>query len=156
VDDQDEVMALDLPSSESDANDIDGEEEEDVEEDEPAVRRRFSKDHDPVQQSKISRYDRPDAVEVDEDGEEEESDGEAGEEEEEEEAWNPASYHVSRRGEAAEADSDDEEALAMDLAEARRIQKAARETLAADDFALPAPESRDEERLPELQKDDAA
>jgi U3 small nucleolar RNA-associated protein 3 len=143
-------MGLDLPSSDSDADDVSDEEEDEEGTSaltKSAARRRLSTEHDPVQQSKTSRYDRSKlAVE-----ESEEDEGD--DDEEEEDAWNPASYHVSRsgKGEAAEADSDDEEAIAMDLAEARRIQKAARDVLGEEDFALPESGPAAEEGLTDLQ-----
>ena len=116
--DEDEVFALKgIPSSESDEDEEDVYEEEDYDEDQP---------HPPAHVSKGGKSKVKLPPESDD---EEEQDGE------EEESWGhkKSAYYSSN---AAELDSDDEEANELEEQEARRIQAKARDAMLDDDFGL--------------------
>lgn len=117
--DEDEVFALKgVPASESE--DEEDEDEDEMEEDpHPAKAKQKSK----------GKKDKKGRKPRDSDEEEDEED------EEEEESWGKkkSAYYSSN---AAELDSDDEEAHEMEEAEARRLQAKLRDTLTDDDFGL--------------------
>ncbi|GAA6055699.1 hypothetical protein JCM3770_001027 [Rhodotorula araucariae] len=67
----------------------------------------------------------------------------ADEDEDDEDRWAAGHYHVSRRA-PGEADSEDDEALELEEAEARRLQKKARERMSRGDYGVDEDESADE------------
>lgn len=116
-DGDEEVFALKgIPSSESDEDEEDAYEEDDYDEDQPHL----------VSASKRSNAKAKPPTESDDD-EEQES--------EEEESWGrkKSVYYSSN---AAELDSEDEEANEMEEQEAKRIQAKARDAMLDDDFGL--------------------
>ena len=117
--DEEEVFALKgIPSSESDEDEEDVYEEGDDDEDQP---------HPPA---RVRKGGKAKAKPPPESDEEEEEQGN-----EEEEGWGhkKSAYYSSN---AAELDSDDEEANELEEQEARRIQVKARDTMLDDDFGL--------------------
>lgn len=115
--DEEEVFALNgIPSSESDEDEEDAYEEDDHDEDQPH----------PVSTSKGSNAKTKPPTESD-DEEEQES--------EEEEGWGrkKSAYYSSN---AAELDSEDEEANELEEQEAKRIQAKTRDAMLDDDFGL--------------------
>ena len=124
----DEIYALDLPSSASEPED-DFDEEEDEDEELPAPthtkelsppRGRFAKSDDLTQ-------------DILSDAESVASDADASSDEEE--TWAPNTYHASRRA-PGEPDSEDDEALDMEADEARRLQKKSKMIMAGEDFGF--------------------
>jgi U3 small nucleolar RNA-associated protein 3 len=115
--DEEEVFALKgIPSSESDEDEEDAYEEDDYDEDQPH----------PVATSKGNNAKAKPPTESD-DEEEQES--------EEEESWGrkKSAYYSSN---AAELDSEDEEANELEEQEAKRIQAKTRDAMLDDDFGL--------------------
>jgi U3 small nucleolar RNA-associated protein 3 len=130
--DEDEVFALKgIPSSESGEEDEeDADEEGDYDEDQPHPTVRASKG------SKAKTKPPP------------ESDNEEEEGSEEEESWGrkKSAYYSSN---AAELDSEDEEANELEEQEAMRIQTKARDTMLDDDFGLADLDQGDDEETEE-------
>ncbi|KAI0274240.1 Sas10 C-terminal domain-containing protein [Russula aff. rugulosa BPL654] len=115
--DEEEVFALKgIPSSESDADEEDAYEEDDFDENQPH----------PVSTSKGSNANAKPPPESDDD---------EGQESEEEESWGrkKSAYYSSN---AAELDSEDEEANELEEQEAKRIQAKTRDAMLDDDFGL--------------------
>ena len=129
--DEDEVFALrGIPSSESDEDEEDAREEEDDSEDQSRPTVRASKG------SKAKAKPLP------------ETNDEEKLESEEEESWGhkKAAYYASN---AAEIDSEDEEANELEELEARRIQAKGRDALLDDDFGLADIDQGDAEKTEE-------
>jgi U3 small nucleolar RNA-associated protein 3 len=113
------VFALNgMPSSESDEDEEDAHEEDDYDEDQSH----------PVRASKGSKVKKARPPAESDDEEEQES-------EEEEESWGrkKSAYYSSN---AAELDSEDEEANELEEQEAKRIQAKTRDAMLDDDFGL--------------------
>lgn len=68
--------------------------------------------------------------------------GGSDEDEYDDDRWNAAQYHATRN-DRGEADSDDEEAAELELEEAKRLQRKARERLAGGDFGVESDEEED-------------
>lgn len=123
-----EVYALKTPSkryqSSSDEENA-GEEEAGSEEETPAARRQRSDAPTPASVEPKGRFSKPDFGQSD--GSEGESDDDVGSDEEEE-RWHPNSYHVSRKSGDALSDEDEED-IELEVQEARRLQRKAREQL---------------------------
>jgi U3 small nucleolar RNA-associated protein 3 len=116
--DEDEVFALKgIPSSESDEDEEDVDEEGEYDEDQPQPTVHVSKG------SKAKAKPPPESDDEEEQGSEEE------------ESWGrkKSAYYSSN---AAELDSEDEEANEMEEQEAMRIQVKARDSMLEDDFGL--------------------
>ncbi|KDE04742.1 hypothetical protein MVLG_04881 [Microbotryum lychnidis-dioicae p1A1 Lamole] len=71
----------------------------------------------------------------DDDDDDNGADREGAQDSDDEDTWAPGSYHASRRA-PGEADSEDDEALELEEAEARRLQKKSKTALAAEDYGL--------------------
>jgi U3 small nucleolar RNA-associated protein 3 len=119
--DEDEVFALKgIPSSDSDEDEEDVYEEGDYDEDQP---------HSPTGPEHMRKGGKA-KVKLPPESDDEEEEGS-----EEEESWGrkKSTYYSSN---AAELDSDDEEANELEEQEARRIQAKARDAMLDDDFGL--------------------
>ncbi|SCZ97912.1 BZ3500_MvSof-1268-A1-R1_Chr3-3g06452 [Microbotryum saponariae] len=88
-------------------------------------------DRAPPKPSKLQARNDDDNDDDDDDG----ADREGAQDSDDEDTWAPGSYHASRRA-PGEADSEDDEALELEEAEARRLQKKSKTALAAEDYGL--------------------
>ncbi|SCV74729.1 BQ2448_7758 [Microbotryum intermedium] len=164
--DDDEIYGLNLPSQDEDKDDQDQDDEDHGEEEAPPQRKKFKRasvddtnkgrfskssataeeddadsqdddrdsdnpDDDDDAPTKPSKLQPRSDDEDDDDG----ADGERAQDSDDEDTWAPGSYHASRRA-PGEADSEDDEALELEEAEARRLQKKSKTALAPEDYGM--------------------